>query len=497
MKKIIGKITGTVIIILSGFSAIGQQVVLQGDFPDPSVVKIGNYYWASATTSNWLPAYPLLKSKDLINWKTEGFVFTKPPEWADYYFWAPEISYENGKVYVYYAAHKKGGNLCLGIASADKPEGPYKDHGPLMCEEAGSIDAFPMRDENGKLYLIWKEDANSVRKPTPIWAMEMNEERTKLIGEKKELFRNKIAWEENLVEGVSMIKHGGYFYAFYAAAGCCGVGCTYVVGVARAKNLLGPWEKDVKNPILKNSDQWICPGHGTPVEKDGKYYFLHHAYDKKTNAFTGRQGLLSEFKFTNDGWVEFVANPAPIPKPGPVKDKFKGGSLATGWEWSVFQNVDFKLRKGNLELGALPVSAGAFVGHKITTGDYSATTTIRKKDTDAASGIGAIGDERNTLSVFFSGDTIKLVRLKDDSALTVASRKVDVKKKLDLKMEAKGGRYFTFSYSADGEDFVTLNDKPIDAIFLPPWDRAVRAGLVAKGNAGQKAVFESFELVSN
>jgi hypothetical protein len=52
--------------------------------------------------------------------------------------------------------------------------------------------------------------------------MEMNEERTKLIGEKYELFRNKVAWEENLVEGVSMIKHKGYFYAFYAAAGCCG-----------------------------------------------------------------------------------------------------------------------------------------------------------------------------------------------------------------------------------------------------------------------------------
>ena len=110
-----------------------------------SVVKISDTYWASATTSNWAPAYPILQSKDLINWKTTSHVFTKLPPWADYYFWAPEISYENGKVYVYYAAHKKGGNLCLGIASADQPEGPYKDHGPLMCEAAGSIDAFPMR----------------------------------------------------------------------------------------------------------------------------------------------------------------------------------------------------------------------------------------------------------------------------------------------------------------------------------------------------------------
>ncbi|HEY0039144.1 MAG TPA: glycoside hydrolase family 43 protein, partial [Flavisolibacter sp.] len=182
-----------------------QQLVLPGDHPDPSVVKIGNTYWASATTSNWMPAYPLLKSKDLVQWETAGTIFPTLPEWADYYFWAPEITYDNGRVYVYYSAHKKGGNLCVGIASADRPEGPYKDHGPLICQTVGSIDAFPMRDNDGKLYLIWKEDGNSVGKATPIWMQELNEERTKLLGVKKELFRNNAPWEGNLVEGVSMM----------------------------------------------------------------------------------------------------------------------------------------------------------------------------------------------------------------------------------------------------------------------------------------------------
>src|SRR5687768_10275428 len=150
-------------------SLFAQRLVMPGDYPDPSVIKIGDTYWASATTSNWLPAYPILKSRDLISWETVSNVFNEKPEWVDYYFWAPEISYENGKVYIYYSAHKKDGNLCVGVASADKPEGPYKDHGPLICQPVGSIDAFPMRDENGKLYMIWKEDANSVNKPTPIW----------------------------------------------------------------------------------------------------------------------------------------------------------------------------------------------------------------------------------------------------------------------------------------------------------------------------------------
>src|SRR5438309_2275417 len=256
-------------VFLFRITLVAQQLVLPGDHPDPSLVKIGDTYWASATTSNWAPAYPLFQSTDLVHWKSSGAVFPQLPAWADYYFWAPEITYDSGKVYVYYAAHKKGGNLCVGVASADKPEGPYKDHGPLICQEDGSIDAFPMRDETGKLYLIWKEDANSIGKPTPIWAQQLNEERTALVGEKKELFRNTLSWEGNLVEGVSMLRHDGYFYAFYAAAACCGRECNYVTGVARSKNLLGPWEKSEK-PLFTGNEYWKCPGHGTPVEKDGQ-----------------------------------------------------------------------------------------------------------------------------------------------------------------------------------------------------------------------------------
>ncbi|MEJ7661111.1 MAG: family 43 glycosylhydrolase [Hymenobacter sp.] len=65
---------------------------------------------------------------------------------------------------------------------------------------------------------------------------------------------------------------------FYAANGCCGPGCTYATGVARAKKLLGPWEKYDRNPILTKNDAWTCPGHGTPIERAGRWYMLHHAY---------------------------------------------------------------------------------------------------------------------------------------------------------------------------------------------------------------------------
>ena len=37
--------------------------VMPGDFPDPSVIRAGRDYWATATSSQWAPIFPLLHSK--------------------------------------------------------------------------------------------------------------------------------------------------------------------------------------------------------------------------------------------------------------------------------------------------------------------------------------------------------------------------------------------------------------------------------------------------
>ena len=470
-----------------------QQLVLPGDHPDPSVVKIGDTYWASATTSNWMPAYPLYQSKDLVNWKVASHVFPALPAWSDYYFWAPEITYEKGKVYVYYSAHKKGGNLCVGIASADKPEGPYKDHGPVICQEAGSIDAFPMRDENGKLFLIWKEDANSVKKPTPIWIQELNEERKKLIGEKKELFRNNAPWEGNLVEGVSMMKHGDYYYAFYAAAGCCGEGCSYQSGVARSKSLMGPWEKYEKNPVLKNEGEWKCPGHGTPVEKDGRFYFMYHAYHTREGVYTGRQGLIKEFRFTPDGWIEFInEEKSPVTISSEREDEFNGKTLSKEWQWSVFQKFNKQLKNGNLEVGALP--GGAVLGQKTYATDYEVMAEINRQKSNAASGVALIGDEKNMIAALLKGNNVQLVQVKNGKESIISTHPIKSDKLGHLRMQVKNGKDITFSYGHRENHLSVLNTEPLDGSYLPPWDRALRAGVVAKGSANETGVFEEFEV---
>lgn len=486
------------LLLLAG-SGFAQLRVMPGDHPDPSVVKIGDKYWASATTSNWAPAYPLLSSKDLVTWNLEGHVFTQLPAWADYYFWAPEITYDNGKVYVYYSAHKKDGNLCVGIASADKPEGPYKDHGPIICQEVGSIDAFPMRDEAGKLYMVWKEDANSVGKPTPIWIQGLNEERTALVGEKKELFRNTESWEANLVEGVAMVKHGDYFYAFYAAAGCCGAACTYGTGVTRSKSLLGPWEKYSKNPIMASNDKWRCPGHGTAVEKDGRYYFLYHAYDPKSTVYTGREGLLIEYRITPDGWIEFVEDPSPqhVVAPQRVEDNFNRSPLHKRWQWSVFQQPKAVVKNGELHLPAASSASGNFLGRQTTSAHYTTTVKVHGQKSSAAAGVGAIGDEKNTISALYEKGVVRVVQVRDGTVTELAKKTFAKTAKPYLRMQVRNGKEIRFFYSKNGRSFTELTMHAIDGAYLPPWDRAIRSGIISRGEEGSAGVFDHYEMVND
>src|SRR6266545_4790252 len=51
-----------------------QNPVRAGDYPDPSVIRVGADYWATATSSEWAPHFPILHSRDLVNWEIKGYV---------------------------------------------------------------------------------------------------------------------------------------------------------------------------------------------------------------------------------------------------------------------------------------------------------------------------------------------------------------------------------------------------------------------------------------
>ncbi len=129
----------------------------------------------------------------------------------------------------------------------------------MVCQDAGSIDAVPITDEKGARYLVWKEDGNSRKQPTPLWAQPLSDDGTKLIGEPREILRNEASWEAHLIEGPFIQKRDGWFYLFYSADACCGRRCNYKLGVARSRALLGPWERHPKNPILAANDDLEMP----------------------------------------------------------------------------------------------------------------------------------------------------------------------------------------------------------------------------------------------
>jgi beta-xylosidase len=429
------------------------------------------------------------------------------PAWADANFWAPEISYENGKIYIYYTARKKGGNLCVGVASADRPEGPYTDHGPLVCQEVGSIDGFPIRDEKGDLYLVWKEDGNSRDLPTPIWGQRMNEERTALTGEKFELFRNDPkTWEGRLVEGPAMVRRDDYFYVFYAGDACCGRECTYAQGVARSRSLKGPWEKYAGNPILKGQAGWKCPGHGTVITGPGdKQYFLYHAYNTDSFVYAGRQGILTEFTWNAEGWPVFPQNALAREETIPtsvldVAEEFTADSLAQSWQWPVSQQPKFSVQKANnglITLVARPEKIGAVLGQRTKTDEYTATVAVNHNSigTNEAAGLAAVGDQDNALGVWVKNGQISLWLTKGDKTETVSQQNLPKNPSVQLRMTADNGHQYRFAWSSDGTIWKELNaDKPLDGSYLPPWDRGIRVGLLARGPAGSDVQFDWFHL---
>ncbi len=475
-----------------------QTPNIPGDFPDPTVVKIGDTYYASATSSNWMPAYPILKSKDLKNWHWAANIFPSLPAWAEHYFWAPELEYENDKVYVYYTARRRGGALAIAVASADRPEGPYTDHGPLVEQPMGSIDGFPMRDENGKLHLIWKEDGNSQRKPTIMFIQEMSEDRKKLLGTPKEMFRDSETWERKLVEGASILKHNNYFYAIYAAAGCCGSGCTYATGVARAKSLHGPWEKYDKNPLLTKEGDWRCQGHGTTFKDGDKFYFLYHGYHKQDGIFVGRQGLLKEFVFTPDNWIAFndgfIYSEQNRAQKINYTDKFKKKKLAPSWNWSVFNQPQSRIKCGVLRLQPAKADEPVFFAQKTYTTNYEVSATIRARKSSAQTGLGIIGDDKNFIAAVATNRQVKLIEIRGEKNNILATQNIGNVKNLKIKIIVTGNTELSFQYADARNNFKVLGTA--NAKGLPPWDRALRAGLVSVGTPEQVGVFDDFNLKS-
>jgi arabinan endo-1,5-alpha-L-arabinosidase len=304
-----------------------RNPVFQPVFADPSVIKAADgYYYAYATEDDWggaggLHIVPIIKSKDLVNWIYAGNAFNQKPAWKSQGFiWAPDICFINGKYYLYYSYSLWGdANPGIGLAIADKPDGPFIDHGKLLLsEEVGvgnSIDPFYIED-NGIKYLFW----GSFR---GIYGSQLSDDGKTLTGEK---FR--VAGD--FFEGTYILKKNGYYYFFGSNGNCCeGAASRYKLLIGRSQNLKGPYLNKQGDNLLtvegslflegNSTGGFAGPGHNAEIVTDdaGDDWLLYHAIDKKIPFLpvgaTRRPLMLDKITWENN-WPVITGN-----QPG-VKD---------------------------------------------------------------------------------------------------------------------------------------------------------------------------------
>jgi beta-xylosidase len=290
-----------------------RNPVIETDFPDPAVVRIGDTYWATSTSSASAPGFPLMRSTDLVHWQPAGTIFARLPAWASDSLWAPEIFADAAGVRVYYTARRRGGPLCVAVATAPRVTGPYTDRGPLVCQPNGSIDPTFTRDAYGRPVLIWKEDGNARGRPSQIWRQRLTPDALRLVGRPSVLLRNTERWEGGVVEAPEIVVRDGWTYLFYSGNTYGPPRCRYALGVARARSLRGPWTRAPANPILRSDASWRCPGHASFVsDDDGREFVVYHAYRSSEPALGARYALLDRVTWDDaDGWPRIHAGLGP------------------------------------------------------------------------------------------------------------------------------------------------------------------------------------------
>jgi GH43 family beta-xylosidase len=479
----------------SSHAAAPLNPLVRGDFPDPSVAKIDGRYWMTTTSTEWSPSFPLLVSDDLAAWRQVGAVFAKPPAWAARNFWAPKIAEVGKRTLVYYTARRRSDErLVVAVASADRPEGPYTDHGPIVAQKVGSIDAFPFLDDDGQRWLFWKEDGNSTQGDSAVlWVQRLRDDGLALVGEPTEVIRNDTPWEGKVVEAPCVVKHDSMYYLFYAGAFCCGEGCDYATGVARANRITGPWEKHPVNPLVSEDYSWRCVGHGSVVSDEaGDEWMVCHSYNRVATVLVGRQPIAARVRWT-DGWPSLQL----APNRDPAGDQsiryatdFRDAKLGPEWNWPLGPAPTLSAGEG-LDLAPGEAGSTSMVALRPLVAPYRATATVVAPPPGSTAGLSLVGEQAKQVGVYWSGKRVRIVANADGEETEVAALEVGSAKSLDLSVELTTDGSALFA--AKGSAAAARSFAPLDAKAFVPWDRTLRLGLSARGNGPVR--FKRFEVV--
>jgi beta-xylosidase len=254
------------------------------DFPDPHVILVDDTYYAYSTTVS--PSnIRVITSQDLVNWEDLGDALPALPKWSilnSGYTWAPGVMQIEDQFVMYYVAREKEvDKQCIGVATSEDPDGPFTDPNEeaFICQGdlGGSIDAYPYRDDDGKLYLFWKNDGNCCGLEVALWVQELSADGLTLVGEPVKLIVRDQPWERPLIENPAMVKHDDKYYLFYS--GNWWESHEYAIGYAVCETVTGPCEKPLSEPWFQFNPPVMGPGgESFFTDLKGNLWMAYHAW---------------------------------------------------------------------------------------------------------------------------------------------------------------------------------------------------------------------------
>jgi len=475
-----------------------KNPIINADYSDPDVCAVGDDFYMTASSFNCIPGIPILHSKDLVNWKIVNYalknqepeeVFSKTQHGKG--VWAPCIRYHNNEFYIYWGDPDYG----IYVVKTKDILGEWEK--PILVKAGkGLIDATPLWDDDGKVYLAnaWAGSRSGIN--SVITVSEMNAEGTKVISNPVMVFDGNDG-VNHTIEGPKFYKRNGYYYML-APAGGVEQGWQLAL---RSKNVYGPYEPKIV--MAQGKTNINGPHQGAWVETNtGESWFVHF----QDKAMYGRVIHLNPMKWVNDWPVVGVDKDGdgcgePVskykkpnvgktyPVETPVEsDEFSTRNIGLQWEWHAnYKDIyGFPTDAGYLRLYANPVSE-SFVNfwevpnlflQKFPAEEFTATTKLTftaKTDGDRA-GIILMGWNYSCLSLVKKGDKVLLEQTicvdaeqkNSEIIKTLAEFSFDkvykvgsfnYVKDICFRVKVEKAGKCNFLYSFDNKKFVTIGEQ--------------------------------------
>ncbi|HQV31136.1 MAG TPA: glycoside hydrolase family 43 protein [Calditrichia bacterium] len=282
--------------------------VFEGWYADPEGMVFGDRYWVFPTFSaayDQQVFFDAFSSPDLVHWtKHPRILDTSAVAWARRAMWAPSVIEKGGRFFFFFGANdiqNDGESGGIGVAVADRPEGPYRDYlgHPLIDRfhnGAQPIDQFVFRDGDTHylFYGGWRHANVAI----------LNRDFTGFLPFPDGSFFREIT-PRDYVEGPFMLKREGRYYFMWSEGGWGDD--DYRVAYAIADSPLGPFERI--GTILEQAPPIATgAGHHSVIRIPGEdeYYIVYHRRPIPNQGRDHRVTAIDRLYFNEDGTIRPV-----------------------------------------------------------------------------------------------------------------------------------------------------------------------------------------------